>query len=69
MGEKTEFGQFYQFETLTLCPYERKLIDKELLSSSEIGQIDAYHARVYAVLKDLVDPESLVYLKEATKPL
>lgn len=69
MGGKTEFGQFYQFETLTLCPYDRKLIDKGLLSSSEIGQIDAYHARVYAVLKDLVDPESLAYLKEATKPL
>jgi len=69
MGEKTEFGQFYQFETLTLCPYERKLIDTNLLTPMEIKQINEYHARVYATLKDLVDPESIGYLKEATKPL
>jgi Xaa-Pro aminopeptidase len=66
---KTEFGQFLQFETLTLCPYERKLIDKSMLTEDEIKQVDGYHARVYAELKDLVDPSSRAYLKEATKPL
>ncbi|MFA6734555.1 MAG: aminopeptidase P family protein [Sphaerochaetaceae bacterium] len=68
-GETTEFGPFYQFETLTLCPYERALIDVSMLTDAEIRQINAYHARVYASLKDLVDLQSLAYLKDATKPI
>lgn len=66
---ENEFGQFYTFETLTCCPYERKLIDVSLLTDEEINLIDGYHAWVYSKLKDMVDKSSLKYLKEATKPL
>ena len=65
----TEFGEFYTFETLTACPYERDLICKELLTEDEIAEINEYHQWVYDVLCDLVDESSLDYLKEATKPL
>ncbi len=65
----SEFGEFYTFETLTACPYERDLICKEMLTEDEIAEIDEYHQWVYAVLCDLVDESSLDYLKEATKPL
>ena len=65
----TEFGEFYTFETLTACPYERDLICKELLTEDEIEEINEYHQWVYDVLCDLVDESSLDYLKEATKPL
>ncbi|MFA6846530.1 MAG: aminopeptidase P family protein [Sphaerochaetaceae bacterium] len=68
-GEKTEFGQFYQFEVLTVCPYERKLIDIRMLTSSELKQVNDYHAWVYAMLRDLVDPSSREYLEAATRPL
>jgi len=68
-GEKTEFGQFYQFEVLTVCPYERKLIDTRMLTSSELKQVNDYHAWVYAMLRDLVDPSSREYLEAATRPL
>jgi len=65
----TEFGEFYTFEVLTVCPYERDLICKDLLTEEEISMIDDYHKWVYEELKDLVDESSLDYLKEATKPL
>ena len=66
---KTEFGQFYTFETLTCCPYERKLIDKSMLTAEEIELVDTYHAWVWDKLHALVNPEALSYLKKATAPL
>jgi Xaa-Pro aminopeptidase len=66
---ENEFGTFYTFETLTCCPYERALIDKELLTKDEVELVDTYHAWVYEKLCKLVNKETLDYLKEATKPL
>ncbi|MDD3903706.1 MAG: aminopeptidase P family protein [Sphaerochaeta sp.] len=66
---KTEFGQFLSFEVLTICPFERKLIDKNLLSESELAMVNNYHRWVYEELKDLVEAESVSYLKQATLPL
>ncbi len=66
---KTEFGQFLSFEVLTLCPFERKLIQKTLLTESELAMVDNYHRWVYEELKDLVDDEAKAYLKQATLPL
>lgn len=67
--EKTEFGQFLGFEVLTLCPYERRLIDLSLLSNDEIHMIDTYHAWVRDELVDKVDETAVEYLMEATEPL
>jgi Xaa-Pro aminopeptidase len=66
---KTEFGQFYSFEVLTLCPFERKLIEKKLLSEQEISLVDQYHHWVFEELKDLVDTEAFDYLRASTLPL
>ncbi|MGH0052870.1 MAG: aminopeptidase P family protein [Sphaerochaetaceae bacterium] len=66
---KTEFGQFLSFEVLTICPFERRLIDKNLLSAQEIAMVDAYHHWVHEELKQLVDESALEYLEEATNPL
>ncbi len=66
---KTEFGKFLKFNTLTCCPYEKKLIVKEMLTEQEIKQINNYHTWVYKTLKDIVDKNALKYLKEATLPL
>ena len=41
--EKTDFGTFYDFETLTFCPFDKKLIIKELLSQQEIDWLNNYH--------------------------
>lgn len=57
------------FETLTLCPIERRLIDPELLERNELKWLDAYHARVWEELSPLLAAAAKNWLKKATKPL
>ena len=57
------------FETLTLAPFDRALIDAVLLSEDEIAWVDAYHARVRETLSPLVDDETAAWLADATRPL
>ena len=57
------------FETLTLCPIDRRLIDVGLLSPSEIAWVDAYHARLLPVLSRLLDDGEIRWLGAATRPL
>lgn len=57
------------FETLTLVPYDRRLIDVALLSAAEIAQVNAYHARVASELSPLVDPVTREWLRAATAPI
>ncbi len=67
--EKTEFGQFMGFEDLTRCPYERQLIDPNLLNDDEKKQINQYHALVYTELESLLNEEECTWLKQKTLPL
>jgi Xaa-Pro aminopeptidase len=57
------------FETLTLAPIDRRLIEPRLLTAEEIAWLDAYHARVRETLTPLVDAETRAWLNEATRPL
>ncbi|MEA1831659.1 aminopeptidase P family protein [Methylobacterium durans] len=57
------------FETLTLAPYDRRLIEMALLSPAEIAWIDAYHARVRETLSADLDGETAAWLERATAPL
>ncbi|MFZ0695038.1 MAG: aminopeptidase P family protein [Alphaproteobacteria bacterium] len=57
------------FETITLAPFDRALIDRALLTEDEIAWVDSYHARVRETLSPLVDAETADWLKEATNPL
>lgn len=66
---KTEFGQFFTFEVLTACPYERALIVKDMLTQEEIDMVDDYHRWVREVLIDMVNEDAKQYLIEATQPL
>lgn len=58
-----------EFETLTLAPIDRRLIDKTLLSHHEVAWLDAYHARVEATLLPKVDKATQSWLKKNCKPL
>jgi Xaa-Pro aminopeptidase len=64
-GERTMLG----FETLTLAPYDARLIDVRLLDPAEIAWIDAYHARVRETLSPALDTEARAWLDRATAPL
>lgn len=57
------------FETLTLAPVDRRLIETELLDPESRAWIDAYHAEVCAKLRPLVDDEVGSWLEAATQPL
>jgi Xaa-Pro aminopeptidase len=57
------------FETLTLAPIDRRLIDTGVLSPEERAWVDTYHARVRDEIGPLLDHETLAWLTEATRPL
>jgi Xaa-Pro aminopeptidase len=59
----------YGFETLTLAPIDRTLVEPSLLTPAELAWLDAYHARVRAVLTPKVDGETAAWLADATRPL
>lgn len=67
--ERTEFGQFYGFETLTLCPIDLKLIDKELMTAQEIDWINDYHEWCYKELSPLLNEEKKSFLRSFTNKL
>ena len=57
------------FETLTLAPYCRSLIDPDLLTADEIAWIDAYHTRVRETLTPALDDRTAAWLAEETAGL
>ncbi|HZL41377.1 MAG TPA: aminopeptidase P family protein [Pseudolabrys sp.] len=57
------------FETLTLAPIDRRLIDKRLLTAKERNWIDSYHAHVQEVLSPLLDEKTRAWLDAAARPL
>lgn len=57
------------FETLTMAPIDRNLIDTKLMTPVEIDWINAYHAGVAKTLGKLVDKPTKAWLDKATKPL
>ena len=67
--EETEFGKFYAFETITLCPFDRSLFDVSIMSDEEIEWVDNYHHTVYDRLAPLMTEEERAWLAAATRPL
>ncbi len=52
-----EFGTFYNFETITLCPIDTRPIAVELLTAEEIKWINNYHKMVYDKLNNHLDKD------------
>jgi Xaa-Pro aminopeptidase len=61
--------ELYGFETLTLAPIDRALIEPRLLTADEATWLDAYHARVRETIAPLVDAGTAAWLVESTRPL
>ena len=68
-AQETEFGNFYQFEPLTLCPIDKKAIAIEILTDEELTWLNEYHQMVYDRLCAFLSEEENAWLKEATSPL
>jgi Xaa-Pro aminopeptidase len=57
------------FETLTLAPFDKRLLRTELFTRDELHWLDQYHARVMAEIGPMVNGETLRWLEGATAPL
>lgn len=64
-----EFGEFLEFETLTLCPIDTRCIDRSLMRTDEIDWLNRYHAVVRERLAPLVSGDALVWLTTRTEPI
>ena len=67
--KETQFGQFLQFESLTLCPIDTVPIVKDLLLQEEIDWLNQYHQRVFGTLSPYLDEEEAAWLKQACQPI
>ena len=68
-AQETEFGKFYRFEPLTLCPIDKEAIAVSMLTDEELDWLNNYHQMVYDRLHTLLDADEQVWLKQATSPL
>ncbi len=67
--QETEFGHYLNFETVTLCPIDTRLVNPSLLTQDEINWLNDYHTHVYNELKDRVEGEALTWLTERTQAI
>lgn len=65
----SEFGEFLEFETLTLCPIDVRCLEVALLRADEIDWLNRYHARVREVLAPRVGPAAREWLIARTAPI
>lgn len=70
LGEGDEPGKrLFGFETITLAPIDRRLIDPGLMTLQELDWLNAYHARVRDEIGPLVDDKTRQWLEEVTRPI
>jgi Xaa-Pro aminopeptidase len=67
--ETTEFGEFYGFETVTLCPIDLDLIETSLLSSEERIWLNEYHQLVDRTLTPFLSQAEQAWLHHETREI
>lgn len=65
----TEFGRFYKFETLTLFPFDTRLLATEMMTEDELTWINRYHAHVYDTLAPALDEPAREWLRAKTEAI
>lgn len=68
-AEKTIHGTFYEFETLTFCPFFKDTIVREILSEKEIEWLNAYHRMCEEKLGSYLEGEVKDWFLELVSPL
>ncbi|WP_284509354.1 aminopeptidase P family protein [Caballeronia sp. GAFFF2] len=66
---KTEFGDFLDFETLTLCPIDTRCIALALLREDERAWLNAYHEEVRRRVSPHVSGTALAWLEKRTQAI
>ena len=66
-AEKNTYGQFLEFETLTMVPFDLDGVDVTLLDEKEKQLLNDYHSRVYETLLPYMTEEEATWLAHATR--
>ena len=64
-----EFGEFYQFETITLCYFDTSALLTKLLNQKEIDWLNAYNERVYQEVSPYLEEQERIWLRNKTKAI
>ena len=68
--EQVDFtDDFLEFKILTLCPVDKLLVNKYLMTSGEISWLNNYHKQVYERLSPFLTSDEKIWLKDACSPL
>ncbi len=67
--ESNEYGQFLHFRTLTVVPFDLRLIDKKYLNDKQVELLNNYHLKVYETLSPYLNEEERVYLEKITRAI
>lgn len=68
-SEKTEYGQFMEFEHLTYAPVDLDCVDVSLLTEEDKVRLNGYHAMVFEKLSPYFEGEELEFLKKYTREI
>ena len=66
---ENEFGEFYQFETITLCYFDTSALLVELLTKEEIEWLNEYNERIYKEVSPYLTNEEKEWLQEKTQKI
>ena len=68
-SEPSDFGQCYEFENVTYCPFDNELIEVDLLTDEELNWLNKYHTEVYFKLSPSLKSEEKAWLSKACEQL
>ncbi|MBQ9426272.1 MAG: aminopeptidase P family protein [Paludibacteraceae bacterium] len=69
LSPRTTGEQYYEFETITLCYYDTRLIEMSMLTEQERAWLNAYHQKVYNEIAPRLNAEEAAWLKEKCKAI
>lgn len=68
-AEKTEYGQFLEFEYLTYAPIDLEPLDISLMEDQDIAYLNEYHSQVYEKIAPHLDADEAQWLWNVTRPI
>ena len=68
-AEENEYGQFMEFEFLTMVPIDLEALDKSIMTEKDVELLNNYHRVVYEKLSPYVSGEEALWLKENTRAI
>ncbi len=65
----SDFGEWLEFETLTICHFDTSAVVKDLLGPEDVAWLNSYNDRVYRTLSPLLPEEIAAWLRAKTMPI